>query len=61
MVKTIYAVGDIPPPPPIRQDVLIVRGKYAEAASGSGPSAHRARRIMSSLRLAHLWNAAQGI
>ncbi len=33
MVKTIYADGDIPPPPTYpRQDVLIVQGKYAEAA-----------------------------
>src|SRR5437667_11276160 len=33
MVKTIYADGDIPPPPTYpRQDVLIVQGKFAEAA-----------------------------
>lgn len=33
MVKTIFADGDIPPPPTYpRQDVLIVQGKYAEAA-----------------------------
>ncbi len=33
MVKTIYADGDIPPPPTYpRQDVLIVQGKYADAA-----------------------------
>lgn len=33
LVETIYAVGDIPPPPTYpRQDVLIVQGKYAEAA-----------------------------
>jgi tetratricopeptide (TPR) repeat protein len=33
MVKTMMAEGDIPPPPTYpRQDVLIVRGQYAEAA-----------------------------
>src|SRR3989441_7668873 len=33
MVKTMFADGDIPPPPTYpRQDVLIVQGKYAEAA-----------------------------
>ena len=33
LVKTIFAVGDIPPPRTYpRQDVLIVRGQYAEAA-----------------------------
>ena len=33
MVKTMMAEGDIPPPPTYpRQDVLIARGKYAEAA-----------------------------
>jgi len=33
VVKTIFADGDIPPPPTYpRQDVLIVQGKYAEAA-----------------------------
>jgi tetratricopeptide (TPR) repeat protein len=56
MVKTIYAVGDIPPPPTYpRQDVLIVQGKYAEAAEWFRdhlriePQDHEAR-----LRLAHL-------
>ena len=56
MVETIYAVGDIPPPPSYpRQDVLIVQGKYAEAADWFRdhlriePSDHEAR-----LRLAHL-------
>jgi len=56
MVKTIYAVGDIPPPPTYpRQDLLIVRGKYAEAADWFRdhlriePQDHEAR-----LRLAHL-------
>ena len=33
LVKTIFAAGDIPPPPTYpRQDVLIVRGQYTEAA-----------------------------
>ena len=33
LVRTIYAAGDIAPPPTYpRQDVLIVQGKYAEAA-----------------------------
>jgi tetratricopeptide (TPR) repeat protein len=34
LVKTIFAVGDIAPPPTYpRQDVLIARGEYAEAAA----------------------------
>jgi tetratricopeptide (TPR) repeat protein len=56
MVETIYAVGDIPPPPTYpRQDVLIVQGKYAEAADWFRdhlriePGDHEAR-----LQLAHL-------
>lgn len=56
LVETIYAVGDIPPPPTYpRQDVLIVQGKYAEAADWFRdhlriePADHEAR-----LRLAHL-------
>ena len=56
MVKTIFADGDIPPPPTYpRQDVLIVRGKYAEAADWFRdhlrlePGDHEAR-----LQLAHL-------
>jgi hypothetical protein len=33
LVKTIFAAGNIPPPPTYpQQDVLIARGKYAEAA-----------------------------
>ena len=33
LVKTIFAAGNIPPPPTYpRQDVLIARGQYAEAA-----------------------------
>ena len=33
LVKAIFAAGDIPPPPTYpRQDVLIARGQYAEAA-----------------------------
>jgi len=55
-VKTIFADGDIPPPPTYpRQDVLIVRGKYAEAADWFRdhlriePADHEAR-----LQLAHL-------
>ena len=56
MVETIYAVGDIPPPPTYpRQDVLIAQGKYEEAADWFRdhlriePGDHEAR-----LRLAHL-------
>ncbi len=56
MIKTVYADGDIPPPPTYpRQDVLIVQGKYAEAADWFRdhlrlePSDHEAR-----LQLAHL-------
>jgi len=55
-VKTIFAVGDISPPPTYpRQDVLIVQGKYAEAADWFRdhlriePADHEAR-----LQLAHL-------
>ena len=56
MVKTMFADGDIPPPPTYpRQDLLIVQGKYAEAADWFRdhlriePGDHEAR-----LRLAHL-------
>src|SRR5438477_7425275 len=56
LVETMFAVGDIPPPPTYpQQDVLIVQGKYAEAADWFRdhlriePSDHEAR-----LRLAHL-------
>src|SRR6266496_2300066 len=56
LVETMFAVGDIPPPPTYpRQDVLIVQGKYAEAADWFRdhlriePQDHEAR-----LRLAHL-------
>ena len=56
MVKTIFADGDIPPPPTYpRQDVLIVQGKFAEAADWFRdhlriePGDHEAR-----LQLAHL-------
>ncbi len=56
MVKTMFADGDIAPPPTYpRQDVLIVQGKYAEAADWFRdhlriePGDHEAR-----LQLAHL-------
>ena len=56
LVKTIFAAGDIPPPRTYpRQDVLIVRGQYAEAADyfrdhiRIEPDDHEAR-----LQLAHL-------
>jgi hypothetical protein len=56
MVKTMFANGDIPPPPTYpRQDVLIAQGKYAEAADWFRdhlriePGDHEAR-----LQLAHL-------
>jgi hypothetical protein len=55
-MKTVFAVGDIPPPPTYpRQDVLIAQGKYAEAADWFRdhiriePGDHEAR-----LRLAQL-------
>jgi len=56
LVKTIFADGDIAPPPTYpRQDVLIVQGKYADAADcfrdhlTIEPGDHEAR-----LQLAHL-------
>jgi hypothetical protein len=56
LVKTIFAAGNIPPPPTYpRQDVMIVRGQYAEAADyfrdhiRIEPGDHEAR-----LQLAHL-------
>ncbi len=56
LVKTIFAAGNIPPPRTYpRQDVLIVRGQYAEAAEyfrdhiRIEPDDHEAR-----LQLAHL-------
>lgn len=56
LVKTIFADGDIPPPPTYpRQDVLIVQGKYADAANcfrdhlTIEPGDHEAQ-----LQLAHL-------
>ncbi len=56
LVKTIFAAGNIPPPPTYpRQDVLIARGQYAEAADyfrdhlRIEPGDHEAR-----LQLAHL-------
>jgi tetratricopeptide (TPR) repeat protein len=56
LVKTIFAAGDIPPPPTYpRQDVMIARGQYAEAADyfrdhiRIEPGDHEAR-----LQLAHL-------
>ena len=56
LVKTIFAAGNIPPPPTYpRQDVLIARGQYAEAADyfrdhlRVEPGDHEAR-----LQLAHL-------
>ena len=56
LVKTMFAAGNIPPPPTYpRQDVLIVRGQYAEAADyfrdhiRIEPGDHEAR-----LQLAHL-------
>jgi len=56
LVKAIFAAGDIPPPPTYpRQDVLIARGQYAEAADyfrdhiRIEPGDHEAR-----LQLAHL-------
>jgi len=56
LVKTIFAAGNIPPPPTYpRQDVLVARGQYAEAADyfrdhlRIEPGDHEAR-----FQLAHL-------
>ena len=61
MVKTIFADGDIPPPPTYpRQDVLIVQGKYAEAADCFRdhicvePNDHEARLRLAMLLETHL-------
>ncbi|HMG17215.1 MAG TPA: hypothetical protein VK573_00715 [Gemmatimonadales bacterium] len=61
MVKTMFADGDIPPPPTYpRQDVLIARGKYAEAADWFRdhiriePDDHEARLRLALLVEAHL-------
>ena len=61
VVKTIFADGDIPPPPTYpRQDVLIARGKYAEAADWFRdhiriePDDHEARLRLAMLLETHL-------
>jgi tetratricopeptide (TPR) repeat protein len=61
MVKTMFADGDIPPAPTYpRQDVLIARGKYAEAADWFRdhiriePGDHEARLRLALLLEAHL-------
>lgn len=61
MVKTMFADGDIPPPPTYpRQDVLITQGKYAEAADWFRdhiriePDDHEARLRLALLLEAHL-------
>jgi tetratricopeptide (TPR) repeat protein len=61
MVKTIFADGDIPPPPTYpRQDVLIARGQYAEAADWFRdhiriePDDHEARLRLAMLLETHL-------
>lgn len=61
MVKTMFADGDIPPPPTYpRQDVLIVQGKYAEAADWFRdhiriePEDHEARLRLALLLETHL-------
>jgi tetratricopeptide (TPR) repeat protein len=61
MMKTMFAVGDIPPPPSYpRQDVLIVQGKYAEAAEWFrdhiriAPHDHEARLRLALLLETHL-------
>jgi len=60
-VRTIFAVGDIKPPPTYpRQDVLIVQGKYAEAADWFRdhiriePDDHEARLRLAMLLEIHL-------
>jgi tetratricopeptide (TPR) repeat protein len=61
MVKTMFADGDIPPPPTYpRQDVLIAKGKYAEAADWFRdhiriePGDHEARLRLALLLETHL-------
>jgi tetratricopeptide (TPR) repeat protein len=61
LVKTIFAAGDIPPPPTYpRQDVLIVRGQYADAADcfrdhlQIEPADHEARLRLAQLLETHL-------
>ena len=61
MVKTMFADGDIPPPPTYpRQDVLIVQGKYSEAADWFRdhirvePDDHEARLRLAMLLETHL-------
>jgi hypothetical protein len=61
LVKTIFAVGDIPPPRTYpRQEVLIVRGEHAEAAEWFRdhltiePGDHEARLRLAELLESHL-------
>ena len=61
LVRTIFAAGDIKPPPTYpRQDVLIVQGKYAEAADWFRdhiriePGDHEARLRLAMLLETHL-------
>lgn len=61
LVRTIFAAGNIPPPPSYpRQDVLIVRGQYAEAADyfrdyiRIEPADHEARLRLAQLVETHL-------
>lgn len=61
LVRTMFADGDIPPPPTYpRQDVLIVQGKYAEAAEWFrdhlrvDPGDHEARLRLALLLETHL-------
>jgi hypothetical protein len=61
IVQTIFADGDIPPPPTYpRQDVLIAQGKYAEAADWFRdhlriePGDHEARLQLAQLLETHL-------
>lgn len=66
MVKTMFADGDIPPAPTYpRQDVLIVQGKYAEAADWFRdhiriePGDHEARLRLALLLETHLKGYAE--
>jgi len=61
LINTIHAAGDIPPPPTYpRQDMLIVRGQYAEAAEyfrdhlTVEPTDHEARLRLADLLEKHL-------
>jgi hypothetical protein len=66
LVKTLYSAGNIPPPPSYpRQDVMIVRGQYREAAEyfrdhlTVEPGDNEARLRLADLMEKHLDDAAE--